>query len=132
MPLANTMHDVITTEDIRQWAVALPEVEETSHHLFRVPKFSVRGRTFLGLGRDETTAVFRVSERQANAAATAHLTACEAVRRRDARRSFLGLQVQLAAVTEERVKELIEDAWRQQAPKRLAAQFDEGARARTK
>lgn len=51
--------------------MALPEVEETSHHLFHVPVFKVRGRTFLGMGKDETTVVFRVSEQEAdNAAAT--------------------------------------------------------------
>ena len=39
-----------TTGDIRRWAMALPEVEETSH--FHVPVFKIRGRTFLGLGKD--------------------------------------------------------------------------------
>jgi hypothetical protein len=50
---------VVTTEDIRRWAMALPEVEETSHFRFHVPLWKVRGQ--------------------------------------DARRSFLGLQVRLAA-----------------------------------
>lgn len=41
-----------TTDDIRRWAMALPEVEETSHFRFHVPVFKIRGRTFLGLGKD--------------------------------------------------------------------------------
>jgi len=90
---------VTTTNDIRRWAKALPEVEETSHFRFHVPVFKVRGRTFLGMGKDETTAVFCVSERQADNAAAADTGACAAVRRQDARRSFLGLQVELGSVS---------------------------------
>jgi hypothetical protein len=62
---------VTTTEEIRRWATALPEVEETSHFRFHVPVFKVRGRTFLGMGQDETTAEFCVSERAAGEAAAA-------------------------------------------------------------
>jgi hypothetical protein len=40
-----------TTDDIRRWAMALPEVEETSHFRFHVPVFKIRGRTFLGWAR---------------------------------------------------------------------------------
>jgi hypothetical protein len=58
-----------TTDDIRRWAMALPEVEETSHFRFHVPVFKIRGRTFLGLGQDQTTAVFCVSEQEADQAA---------------------------------------------------------------
>ncbi|GHF84365.1 hypothetical protein FHX82_001119 [Amycolatopsis bartoniae] len=108
-----------TTEDIRRWAMALPEVGETSHFRFHVPVFQVRGRTFLGMGRDETTAVFCIDEQEANDAAAEDPAVFEAVRRPDARRSFLGLQVRLADVDDERVRELVERAWRQQAPKRL-------------
>jgi hypothetical protein len=95
---------------------ALPEVEETSHFRFRAPVFKVRGRTFLGLGQGETTAVFCISEQQANDAAAADPAACAAVRRQDARRTFLGLQVDLRNVSEERIRWLVERAWRPQAP----------------
>lgn len=115
---------MVTTEDIRRWALALPEVEETSHGRFHVPVFKVRGRTFAGMGRDETTAVFCVSESRANDEAAADPATCTAERRQDARRSFLGLQVVLAGVDEDRVKGYVLQAWRQQAPKRLAAAYD--------
>jgi len=76
------------------------------------------------MGKDETTAVFCVSARAADEAAAADPATCEAVRRRDARRSFLGLQVQLDNVSPERVHGLVEQAWRQQAPKQLIAEHD--------
>jgi hypothetical protein len=82
----------------------------------------VRGRTFVGLGKDETTAVFCINEQEADHAAAADPGACQAVRRGDARRSFLGLQVELASLPPQRIRPLVEEAWRQQAPKRLAAE----------
>lgn len=84
----------VTTEKILGWATALPEVTEKQHHLFRVPVWQVLGRTFLGMGRDESTVVFCVPEESANAAAAADPEHAAAVRRKDARRSFLGLEVQ--------------------------------------
>lgn len=54
---------VTATDQIRALARALPEVTEKQHHLFKVPVWQVRGRTFLGMGRDETTAV-RASRRR--------------------------------------------------------------------
>jgi hypothetical protein len=63
--------------------------------------------------------VFCISEQQADRAAAADPGACQAVRRRDARKSFLGLQVELGRLPAERLRGLIEEAWRQQAPKKL-------------
>lgn len=117
---------VTTTDDVRGWAMALPEVEETSHFRFHVPVWKVRGKTFLGMDRDETTAVFCVSEQEADDEAEASPATCAAVRRQDARRSFLGLQVELRGLSGERLRDLTERAWRQQAPRRLAAEHDQG------
>jgi hypothetical protein len=52
---------VSNTDDIRGWAMALPEVTEKQHHLFKVPKWQVRGKTFLGMGKDQMTVVLCVS-----------------------------------------------------------------------
>ena len=109
--------------------MALPEVEETSHFRFHVPIWKVRGKTFLGMGRDETTVVFCISEHEADEAAAADPAACAAVRRQDARRSFLGLEVRLGSVSPERARDLAEKAWRHKAPKRLAAEHDRGRSA---
>ena len=102
--------------------MALPEVTEKQHHLFKVPVWQVRGKTFLGMGREETTAVFCITEESANAAAVADPEHAAAVRRMDARRSFLGLEVQLAAVPAKRVEALVLEAWVAHAPKMLIKQ----------
>jgi hypothetical protein len=81
------------------------------------------------MGRDETTAVFCIGEQHADNAAQPDPATCEAVRRRDARRSFLGLQVELGEVSTARIRNLVEEAWRQQAPKRLVAEYDRGESA---
>jgi hypothetical protein len=86
--------------------------------------FKVRGRTFVGMGRDETTAVFCPGESRADEEAAADPATCTAERRKDARRSFLGLQVVLAGAGEDRVRGYVLEAWRQQAPKRLAAAYE--------
>jgi hypothetical protein len=116
-----------STDDIRRRAMALPEVEETSHFLFHVPVWKVRGRTFLGMGKEETTAVFCISEQEADEAAAADPATYAAVRRQDARRSFLGLQAELCSISPERIRDLAERAWRYQAPKRLVAEHDRGS-----
>ncbi|MET9019366.1 MmcQ/YjbR family DNA-binding protein [Actinopolymorpha sp. NPDC004070] len=118
-----------STNDIRRWATALPEVEETEHFRFHVPVFKVRGRTFVGMGQDSTTAVFCVCEQEAYDVAAADPATYEALRRPDARKSFLGLQVRLADVSADRVQALVEEAWRQQAPKRLVAEHDRSSSA---
>lgn len=109
-----------TTNDIRAWAMALPEVTEKQHFRFKVPLWQVRGKTFLGMGRDETTAVFCVSEEAAQTAASADPGHAAAVNRVNAQRSFLGLEVQLAGVPAERIRRLVREAWATQAPKILA------------
>jgi hypothetical protein len=113
------MKRVITTEDIRRWAMALPEVTEKSHFRFKVPVFQVSGKTFLGMGRHEDTAIFCIPEDDAEAAATADPDTYKSVRRTDARHSFLGLQVRLDGLDRGRAQELVDQSWRHQAPKRL-------------
>jgi hypothetical protein len=82
------VHHVISTDDIRRWAPALSEVEETSHFRFKVPIFKVLRQTFVGMGKDETTAVFCIIEREADKAAADDPATYEAVRRSDARKKF--------------------------------------------
>lgn len=102
--------------------MTFPEVTEKQHFRFKVPQWQVRGKTFLSMGRDETTAVFCISEQSADEAAAADPEHAAAVRRMDARRSFLGLEVQLAGASEDRLEALVREAWTAQAPKRLVAE----------
>lgn len=103
------------TAEIRAWAMALPGVTEKAHFRFKVPLWQVQGKTFLGMGPDETTAVFCIVEPAADtaAAATPYATV---VRRMDARRSYLGLEVRLGGAPAARVEELVRAAWAAQAP----------------
>lgn len=112
----------MTTSEIRGWATALPEVTEKQHFRFKVPLRQVRGMTLLGMGRDETTAVFCITEEPADAAAAADPEHAAAVRRMDARRSFLGLKIELAALPAKRVEALMREAWVSRAPRALVKQ----------
>ena len=78
-----------STQEIRQWARALPEVSETNHFRFAVPIFKVRGRTFVGIGTNETTAVFCISEAEAEARAAESSGSSWCVRRMDEMRTRL-------------------------------------------
>jgi len=114
---------VISTEQIRAWAMALPEVSEKQHFRFKVPLWQVRSKTFVGMGRDETTAVLCISEEAAEEAVAADPELGTPVRRSDAKRSFLGLEVQLRGVASERAEALVIEAWGAQAPKRLVSEY---------
>ena len=111
-----------TTDLIRGWAMALPEVTEKQHFRFKVPLWQVRGKTFLGLGRDSSTAVFCITEVSAEAAAAADPEHAIAVRRMDTQQSFLGLEVRLNGTPRDRLEELVLEAWSSQAPKMLVKQ----------
>jgi hypothetical protein len=116
------MNAIATPSDIRVWAIALPEVTEKQHFRFKVPLWQVRGKTFLGMGRDQNTAVFCITEGSARTTAAVEAEHAVAVNRMNAQRSFLGLEVQLAGVPTERIKALIREASATQAPKTLVKQ----------
>lgn len=111
---------MITLDDIRGYAMALPEVEEGTH--FRMPAFRVRGKGFVGLEKG-THAQVAVDRATAEAAVASDPDTYEEMWRQG--RYFVGVRVDLAKVSGERLRELIEHAWRNKAPKRLAAAFDE-------
>ena len=115
---------MITLDDIRRMATAFPEVEEFTHFRIRVPGFKIMGKPFAGMEKGETTAVFSISHEEAAKAVADAPTTYEEVWRPGATKSFVGLRVDLAKVSEERVQELVEHAWRNKAPKRMVAAYD--------
>jgi hypothetical protein len=117
---------VITLDDVRRFATALPEVEEVTHFRFGQPVFKVGGKPFAGGGgsKGETTAVFSVTQEEAATAVADDPATYEEVWRPGARKSLIGLRVDLAKVSVERVRELVEHAWRNQAPKRAVSAYD--------
>ena len=68
--------------------------------------------------------MFSVSPEEAATAVAADPTIYEEIWRPGAGKSLVGLRVDLAKVSEERVRELVELAWRNKARKRVAAAYD--------
>ncbi|MFI7423259.1 MmcQ/YjbR family DNA-binding protein [Nonomuraea sp. NPDC049684] len=113
---------MITLDDLRRFATALPEVEEFTH--FRLPGFKVKGRPFAGMEKGDATAVFSVSQEEAATAVTADPAVYSEVWRTAATKIWVGLRVDLAAVPPERIQQLVEHAWRNKAPKSVVAAYD--------
>jgi len=67
---------------------------------------------------------FSVSQEEAATAVADDPATYEEVWRPGARKSLVGLRVDLAKVSEERVQELVEHAWRNKAPKRVVSAYD--------
>lgn len=111
-------------DHIRRCATALPGVEEYVHFRFRTPGWKVNGKPFAGLEKGETAAVFCVTQAEAAEAVTADPSMYEESWRPTNPRTFLGLRVDLGKVSDDRVRELVEHAWRHKAPKRLVASRD--------
>ncbi|WBB68305.1 MmcQ/YjbR family DNA-binding protein [Micromonospora sp. WMMD812] len=111
---------MIVLADIRSYAMALPDVVEQPH--FRLPGFRVADRLLAHLEKGDAHAIVCVGQAEATAAATDQPDIYEEVWRQG--RIFVGLRVDLARVSKERMQELIEHAWRNRAPKRLVAEYD--------
>ncbi|MEU8299620.1 MmcQ/YjbR family DNA-binding protein [Micromonospora sp. NPDC048909] len=111
---------MIGLADIRGYAMALPDVVEKPH--FRLPGFRVADKLLVHLEKGDAHAIVCVGQTEAKVAAADRPDVYEEVWRNG--RIFVGLRVDLAKVTEKRVQELIEQAWRNRAPKRLVAEYD--------
>ena len=111
---------MITLDDIRGYAMALPEVEEATH--FNLPSFKVRGRGFVVIEKGDTHAIVSVDEAETKAAVADDPDAFEEVWRSG--RIFVGLRVDLTKASAGRTRGLVEHAWRNKAPKRLVAAYE--------
>ncbi len=112
---------MIMLADIRSYAMALPDVAEKPH--FRLPGFRVADKLLAHLEKGDAHAIVCVGQSEARTAAADQPEIFEEVWREHGR-IFVGLRVDLAKVTKKRLQELIEHAWRNRAPKRLAAEYD--------
>ena len=111
---------MIGLTDIRSYAMALPDVVENPH--FRLPGFRVADKLLAHLEKGDAHAIVCVGQEESKAAAAEQADVYEEVWRNG--RFFVGLRVFLTRVTEQRMQELIEHAWRNRAPKRLVAEYD--------
>jgi hypothetical protein len=116
-----TVGDMATAEDVRRIALSLPETDEHASYGGR-PSFRVRKKGFVSIHDDGVTCgiwVASLEEKEALLASdsekfytTAHHD------------NYATVLVRYAAVGVDELRELITDAWRLKAPKRVVAAFD--------
>jgi hypothetical protein len=106
---------MVTAAGMRKLALAMPGVEEKSH--FEQPDFRVKNKIFAGLSRDGAEGTLKL---------TPELQAAAMDSREEAFRPAAGAwgrsgwtHVRLARVDAALLKELLYEAWRLKAPKRL-------------
>ena len=106
----------VTFDTVRQLALALPGVEEGLS--YGTPAFRVRGKLLARLREDGDSLVVKIdfAEREVLMEAdpqTFYIT--------DHYRNYPALLVRLSTVDVDALRELLEDAWRRAAPKRLVS-----------
>jgi hypothetical protein len=110
---------MMTVARVRQLALSFPETQEQSHH--GTPDFRVGGKIFATLHTEDRVAVLRLDKMEQSALVEA---------RPDIYARAWGTtgwtSVQLPRVPAAEFRELMTEAWRGAAPKRLAAAFDAG------
>ena len=112
---------MITADELRQAALSLPEAveRETWGH----PTFRVRNKMFAALADDGSQASVKAT-RQEQEALLAAAPETFGVPAYVGRHGWVSIQLATADPAE--VRELVEEAWRQTAPRRLVAAFDAG------
>jgi hypothetical protein len=107
-----------TWETVRQIALALPGVEESTS--YRTPAFKVKGKLFVRAHQDGESLVIKVEfeEREILLAAdseTFYIT--------DHYLNYPWILVRLANVRQDQLSDLLKQAWRLAAPRLLVAHF---------
>jgi hypothetical protein len=112
----------MTGDELRQMALALPEVTEKLTWEVEVT-FRIRDRVFIFMGQDGGAASIKASleAQQALVASEPETYSVSAYVGR-----YGWTTVQLERVDPEDLRELVEEAWRRTAPKKLVAHYDAG------
>jgi hypothetical protein len=117
---------MVTIDDVRRLASCLPRSQE---HLIRDRvKFRVGRIVYVAFSRDETWMGVGFPKEERAAAIAAEPAKFHLPRLSDQR--FNWIEVRLAAIGEEEMRELVLDAWRMCVPKRVAAAYAEEAAGR--
>lgn len=109
-------------EDVVALGSSLPEVEESTW--YRTPALKVRGKAFCRMKEDGETLVIRVIDLEDKEALL--LSDPQVYSTTPHYDGYAYVLVKLEAIAREPLRELLEDAWRCVAPKRLQADFDPG------
>ena len=108
---------MVTVEDVRRIARDLPR---TSEHLIRDRvKFRIGQIVYVALSRDETIMGFGYPKEERAALVAGEPEKFLMPDRSDLRYNWV--QVRLAAIDEDELRELVTDAWRMCVPKKVAA-----------
>jgi hypothetical protein len=111
---------MVTADDVRRVARDLPRTEE---HLIRDQvKFRVGPIVYVALSRDETSMGFGFPKEERAALVATEPDTFFLPRASDMR--YRWVCVWLHALDEERMRELVVDAWRMVVPKKVAAEYD--------
>ena len=112
---------MITADELRQVVRSLPEAEE--RQTWGHPTFRVRDRMFAAMSDDGQQASVKAT-RQEQAALVSAAPETFGIPAYVGRHGWVSIQ--LATVDPAELRELIVEAWRQTAPKRLVAAYDSG------
>jgi hypothetical protein len=112
---------VATYEDARRAALALPEAEEVFVAEWGHPTLRVRGKMFAA-GAPESPTMSMKADKADQAELVAERPEVFAVARYTGRYGWI--QVSLAGIGADELRELLVEAWRRTAPKRLVATYD--------
>lgn len=110
----------VTFRTVRQLVLALPGVEEGTS--YGTPAFRVRGKFFARLREDGESLVIKIDKDEREILMRVRP---EAFYITDHYRNYPSMLVWLPAVTVDELRELLEDAWRREAPKKLIAAHDQ-------
>ena len=108
-------------DDVRGIALALPETEERSS--YGTPGFRVKDRLFARIREPGVLVVWVADEAEKDFLIRADPEKFFTIPHYDGHASVL---VRLAAIDRDELAELVTDAWRARAPKRVADAFDAG------
>lgn len=109
---------MLSLQDVRQFALSLPDAAEQDHHGF--PSFRVRSKIFMTQPDDDFVHVM-VEPDDIREAVAEDGDACEEVWWGQ---QLSAVRVHLSRVDPALFRELVTDAWRRRAPKKLRAAFD--------
>ena len=111
----------MTADDFRSLALSLPEAVEKAH--MGHPDFRVRGKIFATLAPGEERGMVKLTPDQQALFVRTEPDVFEPVPGAWGRKGCT--YIRLEAATEPSVRQSLVAAWRNTAPKRLAAQFDD-------
>ncbi len=106
-----------TADDLRKFALALPETTAGSH--FRLVAFRVADKPFVSIEENNTHVGFALHKADIEALVAQAPDVYEEVWQSG--KYLIGIRVELKRISAKQLKHLVELAWRKKAPKKLIA-----------